>query len=86
MNKTQQAFIIKAFRLIREGAAEGERIARDESAEAVAKHVDDMIAMLAVVKEGIGHHIGAQAVLKGIGEVRPKVAAKIGRPKLSLVK
>jgi hypothetical protein len=81
MNKEQTVVIVKGFLLLRAGAAEGERIARTASPESIVEHVDSMIEMLAEMKKGLGHHIGAQAVLKGITAKEPKAI-----PKLRLVK
>lgn len=83
MNKEQRGVIVKGFRLLGVGAHEGERIAQGGDPEAILEHLDSVIEMLAEMKKGLGHHIGAQAILKGIDSARPKT---VGRPKLRVVK
>lgn len=86
MDKKQRDVLIKGFRLLRQGTAEGERFAHADNVDEVLVQLDTMLQLAAEMKKSIGLHIGAQAVLKGIEVKRPIVAAKIGRPKLSLVK
>lgn len=86
MEKKQKEVIMQGFRLLRLAAAEGERSTHEGDPDAILEVVDNMLHLLGRMKDGLGHHIGAQAVLKGIEVKRPKVAAKIGRPKLTLVK
>lgn len=88
MKKDQKAVLMKAFRILRTGAAEGEKIANEGNVEQVAEHINVMMRLLYEMREGLDMHVCAKAVLETVETNRPASKAPIGRPRsgLKLVK
>lgn len=86
MEKKAKELLAKGFRLLQQGASAGERLTNEGDATIVAKHIDDMLEFVLEMKKGIRQHMSAQTTLDLIEHNRPNGAAKIGRPKLRLVK
>lgn len=86
LTKKQKSMMVKAFQMLRTGLDEAARAVDSGTPEDVLTHVRAMDKLTTMMVLGLEGHINAEPLLVHIAEKRPKVAAKTGRPKLSLVK
>lgn len=89
ISKHQRNVLIKAFRMLRAGCLEGERLAVQAendpvAAEKLVVHSVEMMKLAAQIEQGLMQHAGAAAVIEQISKKRGKPTET--KPSLRVVK